>query len=253
MSFADKININSKNLKKDIKCAISQPVYLPWVGYLNLINSVDKFIFLDDSALSKQSWHTRNYIISKNNVENKLLLAVPVKNNEAKHINNMSICNLRNWRKKHVQSIKDIYSKHKFFNDLLKTINIISDPNIKFLGELNTKIIINLSNDLLIKTKFYFSSKMNIPTYLNRTDKLIQILELTKCTKYFTAIGSKEYLEKDEFAKKTNIEIFYNKEIFPNYHQKNIGKFIFNLSFIDILANLGFEGLRKYLDKVKLL
>ena len=31
-----------------MKCAIMQPMYLPWAGYFNLIAAVDTFVFLDD-------------------------------------------------------------------------------------------------------------------------------------------------------------------------------------------------------------
>lgn len=36
-------------------CAIMQPTYIPWLGYFDLIDSVDKFVFLDDVKLGKCS------------------------------------------------------------------------------------------------------------------------------------------------------------------------------------------------------
>ncbi len=43
-------------------CAIMQPTFLPWIGYFDMIDQVDKFIFLDHVQLQKQSWQTRNRI-----------------------------------------------------------------------------------------------------------------------------------------------------------------------------------------------
>jgi WbqC-like protein family len=43
-------------------CAIMQPTYLPWVGYLDLIDRVDVFVFLDNVQFERRSWQQRNQI-----------------------------------------------------------------------------------------------------------------------------------------------------------------------------------------------
>ena len=43
--------------------AISQPTYLPWVGYFALIDSCKKFVFLDDVQFDRRSWQQRNRIL----------------------------------------------------------------------------------------------------------------------------------------------------------------------------------------------
>ena len=35
-----------------MKCAIMQPTYIPWLGYFDLIDTADKFVFLDDIVAS---------------------------------------------------------------------------------------------------------------------------------------------------------------------------------------------------------
>ena len=47
-------------------CAIMQPTYFPWIGYFDLIDQVDKFIFLDNVKLEKSIWQVRKpYLISE--------------------------------------------------------------------------------------------------------------------------------------------------------------------------------------------
>ena len=43
-----------------MRVAIMQPTWLPWMGYFDLIDQVDQFVFLDTVQFSKQSWHCRN-------------------------------------------------------------------------------------------------------------------------------------------------------------------------------------------------
>ena len=173
-------------------CAISQPCYLPWIGYFNLINNVDTFVFLDDVEFSHQSWQHRN-----------------------------------------------------------KIIIIILDKEIINLSDLNTQIIINLCHLLSIKTNFIFSSSLKIEG--KRTEKLIKILNFLKCSNYISARGSKNYLESDCFEKNSKINLSFNKDDFPVYEQLNNTKnFISNLSIIDIVANIGLDGLKKYLYNCRL-
>ena len=55
--------------------AIMQPTYLPWVGYFNLINKSEYFVFLDDVQFDKRSWQQRNKIIINSH---QRYLTVPV-------------------------------------------------------------------------------------------------------------------------------------------------------------------------------
>jgi len=59
-----------------VKIAIAQPTYLPWLGYFDLIDQVDKFVLLDTVQFEKQSWQQRNRIKAPTGLE---WLTVPVK------------------------------------------------------------------------------------------------------------------------------------------------------------------------------
>ena len=43
--------------------AIMQPYFLPYIGYFQLINSVDKFVLYDDIKYTKKGWINRNRIV----------------------------------------------------------------------------------------------------------------------------------------------------------------------------------------------
>ena len=45
-----------------MRVAIMQPTWLPWMGYFDLIDQVDQFVFLDTVQFSKKSWHCRNRV-----------------------------------------------------------------------------------------------------------------------------------------------------------------------------------------------
>ena len=46
-----------------MKIAIMQPYFFPYIGYFQLINSVDKFIIYDNIQYTKKGWINRNKIL----------------------------------------------------------------------------------------------------------------------------------------------------------------------------------------------
>ena len=43
-----------------MKVAIMQPYFMPYIGYFQLINAVDKFIIYDDVNYINRGWINRN-------------------------------------------------------------------------------------------------------------------------------------------------------------------------------------------------
>ena len=46
-----------------MKLAVMQPYFLPYIGYFQLMNLVDTYIFYDDVNYIKNGWINRNRII----------------------------------------------------------------------------------------------------------------------------------------------------------------------------------------------
>ena len=222
--------------------AISQPTFLPWQGYMALINYVDEFIVLDDVQFDKRSWQQRNKI-KQNNAE--LLLTIPV-NTKGKYdqkINEVLINHNSGFIDKHLKSIFLSYKKSKFFDLYFKKIEKIYQKKSQKLLEINIEFINFFLDEMEIHTKISLSSSLNI---VEKKHLLIKkICEIKNCSKYITSQGSKTYmknLKKDEI----NFEInYYN---FKNLTYNQVGKdFISHLSSLDLLFNLG-KNSKKYLE-----
>ena len=46
-----------------MKTAIMQPYFMPYIGYFQLINAVDKFVIYDNIKYTKKGWINRNRIL----------------------------------------------------------------------------------------------------------------------------------------------------------------------------------------------
>ena len=95
-----------------MKLFIMQPNFLPWIGFFDMVNLCDKFVFLDDVKASKNSWINRNKIKTKNGLE---WIKLPIKNNQNKMINKLEIFNENKFLKKLIFSINQNYNRSNYF------------------------------------------------------------------------------------------------------------------------------------------
>ena len=103
------------------KIAITQSNYIPWIGYFELIDYVDEFIFFDEVQHTRRDWRNRNKIQYQGNVK---WLTIPLKSkgNYFKKISEIMTYDNK-WK---IDHINKIYSYYRKFNDFEK-IEILKD------------------------------------------------------------------------------------------------------------------------------
>ena len=218
--------------------SILQPSFIPWIGYFDIIRKSDFVIFLDHVQFNKRSWQQRNSIKTSNG---SLFLTVPVLTKSKFHqkINEVKIDNTKNFIESHLKSIHQNYSKTKYFDKYFNKIQDIYEKKEEFLIDLNMNLILMILEEIFAyKLKFEFSSRLNINS--KKSNLILDICKCYKTKKYLSAKGSENYLKKNDF-KKENIDLVFNEFIHPTYNQLS-GKFIKNLSIIDLLFNCGLES-----------
>ena len=214
---------------------ISQPTFLPWVGYFGLLDFVDEFVFLDDVQFNKRSWQQRNNIkINKQT----FFLTVPVisKNKYNQKINEVLIDKKSNFIQDHKRCIEINYKKTNYFNVYADEIFKVYDISHDNLIDLNIDFIKLICN--LLKIKFSLTKSSELKTKSSKENLILEICKIKKAKTYISTIGSKIYLNNDHEFKENLIELKYYK--FMNFKYKQLGNnYIENLSIIDLLFNLG--------------
>ena len=226
-----------------MKCTIMQPTYNPWLGYFDLIDKVDIFVFLDNVQLVKRSWQVRNRIKTPNG---ELFLTIPIRKTKRRDellIKDALINDEHPWRKKHLKTIETYYSKTKFFEEVFPFLKkLILNPT-RNLADFNINIIQAIAKRIGIETPFVRASQ--IPNLTGRKDKLLaSICKQLKCRVYISPQGSAAYLEKEipggEIVK-NGIELYYHNYEHPVYRQL-YGEFLPYMGVFDLLFNEGFEN-----------
>jgi len=224
-------------------CAIMQPTFLPWLGYFDMIDQVNNFIFYDDVQLAKRSWQVRNKIKTHSG---ELFLTIPVKktkNRDELLISETEISYDERWQKKHLKNFESSYKKATHFKEVYSFIVDHYNNNYKLLSTFNIDFILAVSKKIGIETKFIKSSELlNI-----KGDKDIRLASICKSINsnlYLSAQGSGKYIEiKDPGGEivKNAINLYYHFFEYPRYNQIH-GDFISHMSIIDLLFNEGFDN-----------
>lgn len=227
-----------------MKVGIMQPYFLPYIGYWQLLNAVDKYIIYDDVNFIKGGWINRNRILV--NKEPKMLTLRLNGASPNKLINEIEIQDNNIQRKKILKTIDASYRKAPYFNIIYplveEVINFDELNMVKFI-ENSFKVICRY---LDIKTELVLSSNINKNNELKSQDKVIDVCKKLKVTEYYNAIGGQELYSYDEF-KKEKIELKFLKTSDIKYKQFD-NNFVSNLSILDILMFNSKEEIKKMLD-----
>ncbi|MBK9281059.1 MAG: WbqC family protein [Candidatus Obscuribacter sp.] len=233
--------------------SISQPAYLPWLGYFDRIAS-ELHVEPDHVQFEKRSFTSRNKILSANG---PLWLSVPVKTKglyQQVTIENLEIDNSTDWRSNHWKNIKQAYSKAPYFKALANEVEGIYSRRWQSLNELCSFSNEIFRRQLGIDRAILRSSKMQA-----RSTKGELILDLSKecgATTYISGPFGREYLSPEIFAE-AKVNVLFHDYKHPRYKQltqtdrhKSDGetdngfKFHPYMSIIDLLFNAGPESLR---------
>ncbi len=221
---------------------VMQPSFIPWAGYFNLLAQADDFVFLDDVQLEKQSWQTRNRIIENGKAR---WISVPVKHlSLTQKINETEISNFNFWFIKFERSFIYTYKTHPHYEAAQEIIDFIGNYGNKGLAQLNQKLILHVSKQLNLTPRFHFASELNQDGV--RSDRLANFCKRFEAEVYLSPVGSMEYLSEDRFNEKTTTNLQFQTYQVMSYPQKGTQEFISHLSILDVVANLGWVGARKY-------
>ena len=218
--------------------AVHQPQYLPWLGYFDKFDRADVFCFLDNVQYKKNEWQNRNRIKSTDGWQ---WLTVPVSYRFPQKINEVSINNTVNWRRKHLQALKTNYGKAPHFNWIMERLGAVYEMEWHSVGELNIAVIECLMNPLgLSHKKTIRASAYDLSDEPN--DRLVDLCELVGAGTYLAGAGGAAYMDLERFEKR-GIEVIFQDFIHPIYPQQ-FGEFLPQLSAVDLLFNCGPDSFR---------
>lgn len=220
--------------------AICQPHYIPWIGYFEMIDRADVFVFLDDVDFIQREWKNRNRIRAERRSGETKWLSIPI---ERACRRGTPIVETRispgNWRHDHVEGFRHVYRTAPHFQDALDLLRGSVEAPADSLGALNERIVRETCLYLGIHRRMERSSELSQPG--RKTAKLLNLCRTLDAAGYLANNGSAGYLELDRF-RAAGIAPEFQDYDHPEYEQWDSGQrmpFLSHLSILDLIANHG--------------
>ncbi len=230
------------------KIAVMQPYFFPYIGYFQLINSVDKFVILDDVNFIKKGWINRNYIL----VNSKpCLFTIPlVKPSQNKLINETEISFESNWKKKFLKTIETGYAKAPFFREVFDILAFLMESSEKNLSKFILLSLKTVKEYLGLKTQIIESSVTYSNSQLKGEQRITDICRKENSSIYINLPGGTELYSKNNFLKE-GIDLYFIKSDRIEYRQFE-NEFAPSLSMIDVMMFNSKKKINEFLNSYEL-
>jgi hypothetical protein len=219
-----------------MKIAIAQPTYLPWLGYFDLMDQVDCFVFLDSVQFERQSWQQRNRIKTPTGLQ---WLTVPVvfRGRLGQQIKDVEI-RAADFAQEHLRAIELNYRRSPYFDLYFpQLIEILRLDGNRALVDLNLRLIEWFCRILRIEPTTVRSSTLGEKG--RRCELLANICRRLEADLYMSALGSAAYLlEEIGLFSTAGIQVAFQHYEHPRYKQF-FPLFCPYASALDLLFNEG--------------
>lgn len=214
--------------------AISQPTFLPWLGYFSILDAVDDFVFLDDVAFTHRSWQQRNRVRGPQGLQ-WIIIPVKTANRRDQLIQDAEIDTEFGFPEKQLNSLRHLYGKSSNWSTVGEIVaKAMTDATShKSLSKMNCELVTSISRCLGIQTRFHLASELK--SEAGRSEKLASIVEGFGARTYLSTPGSADYLleEKESFDRR-GIKVEIHQYEHPVYTQR-FEPFISHASIVDLI------------------
>ncbi|MBS7144882.1 MAG: WbqC family protein [Roseburia sp.] len=226
-----------------MKIGIMQPYFMPYIGYWQLMNAVDRYVIYDDVNFIKGGWINRNKILIEG--QEKYFNVQMIGAGSYKKINEVKVDLKNEVIEKKIRTIKNAYGKAPYFKSVFPIIqDILLNPRDN-LAEYLTNSILVVHEYLDMKSEIFISSKIEKDNEKRGTNKVIDLCKKLNGDVYYNAIGGQKLYSYSEFDK-NEITLKFIKTRQINYQQFK-ESFVPNLSIIDVMMFNSRERVKEYL------
>jgi hypothetical protein len=214
-----------------MKLAVMQPYLYPYLGYFQVLASVDRFVFYDDVNFIKRGWINRNRLVLDGEVR---YFTVPLSGaSQFSKIAEILIDQRGSWRRKICESIRQSYSRapnFKVINEMLTETLYAEELHISRLAK---QSVMAVSRYLGLETEFVMSSACYGNCHLKGEQRIIDICARERASGYYNLPGGKCLYDRALFQS-YGVSLHFIQPRLAAYPQFS-KEFLPGLSIIDVL------------------
>jgi hypothetical protein len=213
-----------------MKLGIMQPYFLPYIGYFQLLASVDRFIVYDNIKYTKKGWINRNRMLL-NGVD--AVFSLPLKkDSDALDVVDRELA-VDFDRCKLLNQFRGAYRHAPQFESTYFVLErIVHYEDINLFRYIHHSIV-RLCEHIGINTEIWVSSDIAIDHKLKGQDKVLAMCKTVGASIYINTIGGFELYAKEDFRNQ-GIDLKFIKAR-PFEYEQGGAAFVPWLSIVDVL------------------
>lgn len=232
-----------------MRLAIMQPYFLPYIGYLQLMNAVDKFVLYDDVNYINKGWINRNRLLVNGQ---EYLFTIPLKDaSQNKLINEIYLSDDPKWRGKLLKTFEQAYKKAPFYSTAFAVTEKIINLDAEKVSDWIAGSFGILIDYLGIQTKIVPSSSIYENTHLKGQERILNICQQVNANHYINPIGGTDLYDKSNFEQ-VGIQLNFLKSK-PLVYSQFKNEFVPWLSIVDIMMFNDVPAIQGYLNEYELI
>lgn len=231
-----------------MKLALMQPYFFPYLGYFDIINSVDKWVVFDRAQYIHRGWINRNRILHATSGWQYIIVPVKKHTHETL-IKDIMIDNEQNWKRKIIGKHQHYKKKAPYYDETLAFVEDCLAIEENFISRLNVSILDKVCKRLGIRFNYSYLSQMDIELdpIEGPGDWGLRLSEKMAAEEYVNAPGGTHLFDEHNF-REGNIKLTFRK--LPTFEYScSVYNFIPDLSIIDLFMWNKPETIKQYLDK----
>lgn len=232
------------------RIAIMQPYFLPYIGYFQLMHSVDIFVIYDNIEFTKKGWINRNRIL-KNNTDEYISLPLKKASDYSLVYERFLSDNFDIEKDKLFRKVNELYRKASNFQEGIKIFKEIILHNEKNLFDFVFHSILIIKDYLDLNCEIIKSSNIDINHELKSVEKVIAISKKLNCQKYINPIGGVSLYTNETFEKE-GLNLGFVQSIPITYKQFE-NDFVPWLSILDVIMFNKKDEIKLMLEKYQII
>jgi len=220
-----------------------QPYFFPYIGYFQLIRSVDLFILYDNIKYTKKGWINRNRFL-QNGAES--VFSVPLrKDSDYLDVKDRALADSFD-REKLANQLREAYRRAPHFAQAFPVVeNAIMSPQENLFDYIHGSVT-DVCRYLSIDTPIVVSSSIAIDAALKAEDRVLGFCKAAGASSYVNAIGGQKLYSREEFeAQGVDLKFLQSHAItYPQF----VGPFVSGLSIVDVMMFNSVPTIREFIE-----
>ncbi len=219
-----------------MKLAIMQPYFFPYLGYLQLMSVVDRWVVFDDIQFIDKGWINRNRILHPDQKKDWQYITIPLKKKgRFDKISEISISEDPKWKETILGKLTSYKRSAPYYNQTIDFVRDCLSQNEINLSNFLVSSLRKTAERLGLEIVIDVQSEMSLElTHIHHPGQwALRLSQQLNADEYINPYSGFEIFNNDEFEF-AGIKLTFLRSRLDEYVQRR-GRFVPGLSLVDVM------------------